>query len=250
MTASYAVVCFGHERWDLASDRPRHLLAQCARAHRVFYVEEAAVGPSPARLSITRRAGGIRVITPRLPAGLAEDQAAAVLQGLLAALFAELQIVDFVLWYYAPSALAFTRQLRPMALVYDCAELLASTVWDAPSVAAREKELLAVADLVFTDSQHAYDLHQRRYPNVYLIPAVEMDQSTASGDSTWESMASLIDSVVEARRAAVLELQTLRAARPEDKKSRRSSRRARGGRVLAFPTAHGARPRVEGIEGD
>lgn len=250
MPASYDVVCFGQERWDLASDRPRRLLAQCAAAHRVFYVEEAVTGASPARLSIARRAAGIRVITPRLPVGLTEDQAAAVLQGLLAALFAELQIEEFVLWYYAPSALAFTRQMQPMAMIYDCMDLLVSTAWDAPVVVAREKELLGAADLVFTDNQRLHDLRRRQRRNVYYIPSAAAEQAGGPSESIWDGMSSLVDSVVEARRAAVLELQTLRAARLDEKKAGQPSQRARGSRVLAFPTARGARRRVEGFDRD
>jgi hypothetical protein len=250
MQAAYDVVCFGHERWDLASDRSRRLLVRCAASHRVFYVEEAVTGPSPARLAIARRAGGIRVITPRLPAGLADEQAAAVVQGLLAALFAELQIVDFVLWYYAASALAYSRHLRPLALVYDCDDRLCPAVWNAPPAVAREKELLAAADLVFTGTQQLYDLRRRRHCNVYYFPADDPAQPATGDRATWESMRSLLDSVVEARRAAVLELQTLRAARQDDAKARRSSSRSRGGRVLAFPNARGARRRVEGSDGE
>ena len=41
-------------------------------------------------------------------------------------LLAEQGLQDYVLWYYTPMALPFTRHLAPRAVVYDCMDELSA----------------------------------------------------------------------------------------------------------------------------
>jgi UDP-galactopyranose mutase len=111
------------------------------------------------------------VAVPRLPEGLTAEQAEVAQQVLIDGLFAERAISEYILWYYTPMAMAFTRQLKPLRVVYDCMDEL-SAFKGAPSpMRAREAELLARADLVFTGGQSLYEAKRGRHPNVYAFPS-------------------------------------------------------------------------------
>lgn len=78
------------------------------------------------------------------------------LGALLDQLLAEEGLQDYLVWFYTPMALPLLGRLRPRAVVYDCMDEL-SVFLGAPSqMRAREAELLAIADLVFTGGPSLY----------------------------------------------------------------------------------------------
>jgi UDP-galactopyranose mutase len=86
-------------------------------------------------------------------------------------LFAEHQIREYVLWYYTPMALGWTRHLKPVATVYDCMDEL-SAFRNAPrALRDREAELFRRADLVFTGGQSLYEAKRDQHQNVYAFPS-------------------------------------------------------------------------------
>lgn len=170
------VVALTHLRWDFVFQRPQHLLTRCARRHRVFVIEEPIVDEGPARFEVSVRQHGIRVAVPRLPEGLTVDGAAAVQVSLLRSFFREHGISDFLLWYYTPMALSFTRHLRPRAVVYDCMDELSAFAGAPASMREREQELLKRADVVFTGGQTLFESKRHCHPNVFAFPSsVDVD---------------------------------------------------------------------------
>jgi len=165
------VVCLSHLRWDFVFQRPQHLLTRCARKHRVFFVEEPIEGPLPAQLDVHVRQNGVRVLVPRLPGELPREMAAALQTRLLQRFFAMHGIHDYVLWYYTPMALDFTRELRPRAVVYDCMDELSAFAGAPPEMPGRERELLRRADVVFTGGQALYERKRHAHPNVHAFPS-------------------------------------------------------------------------------
>jgi len=93
----------------------------------------------------------VYVVVPHLPEEMSNESAVEVIQrAMIDRLFAEQQIRDYVLWYYTPMALGWTRHLKPLATVYDCMDEL-SAFRNAPrALREREAELFKRADLVFT----------------------------------------------------------------------------------------------------
>jgi UDP-galactopyranose mutase len=68
-------------------------------------------------------------------------------------------------------ALAFTRHLQPLAVVYDCMDELSAFKGASPALRAQEAELFRHADLVFTGGQSLYESKVHQHPNVYAFPS-------------------------------------------------------------------------------
>jgi glycosyltransferase involved in cell wall biosynthesis len=170
--AQFDLVCLSHLRWDFVYQRPQHLMSRFARQRRVYFVEEPTFGDDgPTRLDVSRREHGLRVLTPRLPQGMSGEQAEQAQRQLLAKLFADEQISQYVLWYYTPMAMAFTAHLTPMATVYDCMDELAAFKFAPPQLHEREAALFKRADLVFTGGQSLYEAKRSQHPRVYAFPS-------------------------------------------------------------------------------
>ena len=166
------LVCLSHLRWDFVQQRPQHLLKRAAKDRRLFFVEEPVFDNGTMRLEIAERENGIKLVVPHLPAGLGSTVAAnAVLQEMMKRLIATHAIHDFVLWYYTPMALAFTSDLEPRAIVYDCMDEL-SAFKDAPdNLKELEGELFNRADLVFTGGQSLFEVKRLDHQAVYCFPS-------------------------------------------------------------------------------
>jgi UDP-galactopyranose mutase len=166
------LVCLSHLRWDFVYQRPQHLLSRCAKQRRVFFVEEPIFIQGPSRLEVSQREDGVYVVVPHLPEGLSSEVAVeAIQQAMIDRLFAEHQIRDYVLWYYTPMALGWTRHLKPIVTVYDCMDEL-SAFKNAPRLLRdREADLFRRADLVFTGGQSLYEAKRDQHQNVYAFPS-------------------------------------------------------------------------------
>jgi glycosyltransferase involved in cell wall biosynthesis len=166
-----ALLCFSHLRWDFVYQRPQHLLSRCAKRQRVFFIEEPICDDGPARFDVVVRSSGVRVVVPRLPAGLDPDAGERALRVLLDELIRRCRIESHVAWYYTPMALGFTRHLRPLATIYDCMDELTGFLGAPTRLREREAELFERADLVFTGGHSLYRAKRDRHPAVYPFPS-------------------------------------------------------------------------------
>ena len=166
------LVCLSHLRWNFVFQRPQHLMSRCAQGQRVFFIEEPIFGDyAEGRLDVSMHESGVWVVVPHLPENLSEEAASAAQQVLLDGLFTEHQIRRYICWYYTPMALAFTRHLQPLAVVYDCMDELSAFKGASPALRAQEAELFRHADLVFTGGQSLYESKVHQHPNVYAFPS-------------------------------------------------------------------------------
>ena len=168
---SYDLVCLSHLRWDFVWQRPHHLLSRCAHERRVFFVEEPVFGGENERLVRRPTASGVTVVEPHLPAGLSGEELDEAQRRLVDELLDREGIEDYVLWFYAPMATAFTDHLEPLATVYDCMDELSAFAGAPPELQERERVLFDRADLVFTGGQSLYEAKQARHDNVHLFPS-------------------------------------------------------------------------------
>jgi UDP-galactopyranose mutase len=166
------LICLSHLRWDFVYQRPQHLLSRCARERRVFFIEEPVFGKDQmAYIDMKMKDCGVCLVVPHLPSGLSQQEVNAVLRLLVDDLFAEARIFDYVLWYYTPMAMEFTRHLNPLAVVYDCMDELSAFKFAPPELKKREEELLARADVVFTGGQSLFEAKRHQHPNIHPFPS-------------------------------------------------------------------------------
>jgi UDP-galactopyranose mutase len=164
------VVCLSHLRWDFVWQRPQHVLGRCAQARRVFFFEEPVEGAEE-RLELRDTEAGVVVAVPHVREGLPLRERDGAQRRLLDRLLAERAVDDYVLWFYAPMAVAFTDHLRPCATVYDNMDELTLFAGAPPELREREAQLLERADVVFTGGHSLYEAKRERHPNVHPFPS-------------------------------------------------------------------------------
>ncbi|MDI1475911.1 glycosyltransferase family 1 protein [Polyangium sp. y55x31] len=165
------VVCLSHLRWNFVFQRPQHILTRCARRRRVFFFEEPMLEQGPPRLALQSVHEGVMVAVPHLPPDIPEHERDALLRHLVGELIDGHAIADYVLWYYTPMAVSFTRHLEPIAVVYDCMDELSAFAHAPPALREREVELLRRADVVFTGGHSLYEAKRDLHPNIHPIPS-------------------------------------------------------------------------------
>jgi UDP-galactopyranose mutase len=102
---------------------------------------------------------------------MTDAEAVATQRSLLDDLIGKYAVSDYVLWYYTPMAMAYTRHLRPLAVVYDCMDELSAFRGAPTSMGAREAELLRKADIVFTGGHSLFEVKRRLHANVHAFPS-------------------------------------------------------------------------------
>lgn len=68
-------------------------------------------------------------------------------------------------------AIAFTRHLQPLAVVYNCMDELSAFKNAPPALKNNKAELFRRADLVFTGGQSLYESKVNQHPHVYAFPS-------------------------------------------------------------------------------
>ena len=172
--AGYDLICFSHLRWNFVFQRPQHLLTRCAKTRRVFYVEEPVFheGSSAATLELTLDPStGVHVVVPRLPQDTSEAQRERLQAQLMEQLVEEQDLRQYVIWFYTPMALPIAQRLKPRARVYDCMDELSGFKNAPKQLLARESQLLAVADVVFTGGHALFEAKRHLHANIHPFPS-------------------------------------------------------------------------------
>ncbi|MBE9199306.1 MULTISPECIES: UDP-galactopyranose mutase [unclassified Nodularia (in: cyanobacteria)] len=190
------IVCLSNLRCNSVHPRLKHILSRCTSQRRVFFIEQVIFTDQlMGRLDVRQDKSGLVVVIPSLPKGLSEEKINAELQKLLNAFFRENHIDNYIFWYCTSKAIAFTRNLQPQAVIYDCMDELPTIKSIPPTLQEYESEMFSLADLVFIigeKSSQAIQVHQ--HPNIYAFP------SSGDCDRTWNTMMKLIDFAIAARQ--------------------------------------------------
>ncbi|MDB5495846.1 MAG: UDP-galactopyranose mutase [Phenylobacterium sp.] len=144
-----------------------------AKERRVIVWEEPVFG-EPARTprldSTVCAESGVVVLTPVLPDGSAPEDHASMLRGLLDTVVAAIE-GDVVRWYYTPMMLPFSRHIEAICTVYDCMDELANFKFAPPELTLLERELMNLADVVFTGGYSLWEAKRDRHPNIQPFPS-------------------------------------------------------------------------------
>ncbi|WP_109487557.1 glycosyltransferase family 1 protein [Occallatibacter savannae] len=167
-----SVLCFSHLRWNFVYQRPQHLLSRCQKMCDVHFWEEPVYRSlETPELQIVTDASGLRVVTPQLPEAVERAVAFNLEQKLLDEYLKREKITEFISWYYTPMALAFSSQLSPRVVVYDCMDELSAFQGAPPELIGMEDRLFARADIVFTGGASLHEEKRMQHRNVHLFPS-------------------------------------------------------------------------------
>ena len=78
---------------------------------------------------------------------------------------------DLIRWYYTPMMLPFSQHLEAICTVYDCMDELANFKFAAPELTVLERELMGMADVVFTGGYSLWEAKRGRHPNIHPFPS-------------------------------------------------------------------------------
>ena len=156
---NYPIIVHSHLRWDWVWQRPQQFLSRLSKKHRVLFIE----APYPSNKTRTARVTlrevsdyrNIIVLQMAMPAARWSDgpwvdkERRRLVQSFLAGPLGR-NFDSPVQWFYDPMAVtAFAGHLDERAIVYDCMDELSLFRGSPPEMVRRDRELLAVADIVF-----------------------------------------------------------------------------------------------------
>lgn len=165
------LVCFSHLRWGFVFQRPNHLLTRFSKHQRVFFIEEPIFHDGEEKLHIENFNTSLYVVTPYLKNGLSKTDAEQRQKTFIDTLFANMQVLRFISWYYTPMALPYTRHLTPEMVIYDCMDELSAFKFAPPELTALEKQLFEKADVVFTGGQSIFESKKNLHKNIFAFPS-------------------------------------------------------------------------------
>ncbi|MBC7672519.1 MAG: UDP-galactopyranose mutase, partial [Polaromonas sp.] len=146
-------------------------MTRFAQTHRIIYWEEPMVGGGESLPRLDTRTdpdSGVMIVTPVLPDGDIDREA--VLRDLLDTLLAAYP-GDLVRWYYTPMMLGFSRHLEAACTIYDCMDELANFKFAPPELVALERELIGLADVVFTGGYSLWEAKRGLHANIHAVPS-------------------------------------------------------------------------------
>ena len=165
------LVCFSHLRWNFVYQRPQHLLSRFAKHFRVFFIEEAVFQDQHNHLQVTLSEENVWIIVPNLKKNLSEEEVLTAQKDLLSKLFRNMQIDNYMFWYYTPMALAFSDHFEPELTVYDCMDELSAFKFAPAELKLREAEMFKKADLIFTGGHSLYAAKKHLHSNIFPFPS-------------------------------------------------------------------------------
>ena len=164
------IVCFSHLRWNFVYQRPQHLLSRFSKNSRVFFIEEPIWDTGQEIISTTQVAENITVVVPYLSSEKS-DETVALQREMLDRLFEEMNITDYIFWYYSPMALPFSDHANPKMIVYDCMDELSSFKNAPIELKENEAKLIKKADIMFTGGNSLYHAKKHLHRNVHAFPS-------------------------------------------------------------------------------
>lgn len=165
------LICYCHLRWNFVYQRPQHIISRFAKNYRVFYIEEPLFSDTIQTSYNLEKSENVSVITPQLRHGLSIEEINDELKTVVNKLLADQNISKHLAWYYTPMALKFSKHLNPEIVVYDCMDELSNFKFAPPELKSLEKELLDLADIVFTGGESLYQAKKNDHKNIHAFPS-------------------------------------------------------------------------------
>jgi glycosyltransferase involved in cell wall biosynthesis len=165
------IVCFSHLRWNFVYQRPQHLLSRFSKNSRVFFIEEPIWDAGIETVSIKQVADNITVVVPYLLSDNKPKNLVSFQREMLDKLLDDMNITDYIFWYYSPMALPLSKHADPALIIYDCMDELSSFKNAPEELKLNEAELIRKADIMFTGGRTLYHAKKHLHHNVHVFPS-------------------------------------------------------------------------------
>ncbi|XHR27713.1 MAG: glycosyltransferase [Chthoniobacteraceae bacterium] len=174
---SYPLIVHSHLSWDWVWQRPQQFLSRLSARHRVLFLEgpypDEGVAEPCAILSEVPQYPNVTLLRSLMPARRWMDGAWVdaerfrLVEALLSGPLGE-EFRDPVQWFYDPMAVtAFAGRLGEIAVVYDCMDELSQFKGAPAELVKRERELLALADVVFAGGPKIHEAKSALHSNCH-----------------------------------------------------------------------------------
>jgi UDP-galactopyranose mutase len=167
------LICLSHIKWNFVYQRPQHLLNRFAINNRVFVIEEPVYDANSDYYEASKpdAKANLWVVQLYVSKCSSPEKTNHVLKALLDSFIYSNDIAKYILWYYSPMALDFTDHLSPEMIVYDCMDELSAFKSPPKRIKETERDLLNLADLVFTGGHSLYKAKKDLHHNVHAFPS-------------------------------------------------------------------------------
>ena len=173
---NYPIVVHSHLQWDWVWQRPQQFLSRLSHRHPVLFVEGPVPTDVKAPRATLREVSGypnIVVLQTHVPASRWSDgewideQRRRIVQSVLAGPLGR-KFASPVQWFYDPMAVtAFAGHMNERVIVYDCMDQLSQFRFAPPELIKRERELLAIADVVFAGGPAIWEEKRKHNANCF-----------------------------------------------------------------------------------
>jgi glycosyltransferase involved in cell wall biosynthesis len=174
---NYPIIVHSHLRWDWVWQRPQQFLSRLSKKHRILFIEAPCpsneVRAAKATIREVSDYPNIIVLQMQMPAGRWSDgpwvdkERRRLVRSFLAGPLGQ-SFDSPVQWFYDPMAVtAFAGHMNERAIVYDCMDELSLFRGSPPEMVRRDRELLAVADVVFAGGPKIWRAKRELNPNCF-----------------------------------------------------------------------------------
>lgn len=175
----FPIIVHCHLCWDWVWQRPQQFLSRLSQKHKILFVE--TVGPDPhlaapyARFRDAEGFPNITLLRLQFPSwqwrdgAVVDQERRRLVQEALRSDRLAGQFERPVQWFYDPMAVtAFAGHMNECATVYDCMDELSKFKGAPPEIVQRERQLLSVADVVFTGGRKMYEAKSAYHNNCHF----------------------------------------------------------------------------------
>lgn len=163
------IVVFSHLRWEFVTQRPQHIIERLTkRNRRILFVEE------PISHNVSQR-GTARIISPSKNVTVLQPKVSPGNFSQLHDVIKKYSPKNFssspMVWFYSAAFVSILEYLDYSAVIYDCMDELSQFRGAPASLVSQEKQLLSIADVVFTGGKSLFESKKRLHPSVYCFPS-------------------------------------------------------------------------------
>ncbi len=168
----YNIICFIDGKWNYVFQRSLKLFHNALEKNTVYFIAEPEFKKTPGkdRLKIST-SDNYLILTPCIHSIRKNDENAnKIIEELIREELRKKEITFYISWYYAPSAINYSRNLDPKVIIYDCIDENFPGADSNDSELICNNDLIEISDIIFTTGKSRFDHLKAFHKNVHYLP--------------------------------------------------------------------------------